>query len=201
MFKKLIQSYDSYQNEQDTKINFAIFGYNNFRFDDMLINPTIFKAIYHPEQLMTESKILSSRNDVDIKQEIGSRNGLLSYSKLFISKKSTIYHNDKSSWARDETIKCQSAIHFYDLVKWLPDKSLSEACKDYDIGSDSKMNFDIVEYNQHVIDNSYDNVTWFDLNEACKIFLKTKKKKESINNDDLKNKTYYRLQDNKINLW
>lgn len=42
---------------------------------------------------------------------------------------------------------CQ--VKFSDLVRWIPDMTLSEACKDYEV-EESKMDVDIIKYNKYI---------------------------------------------------
>lgn len=202
---KLYQSYQSFKSGENG-INYSIFGYNNFRFDDMLVNPSLSDKVqntlgYTGSNIADEFKHVFVKNEeILIKHELGTRNGLMSYSRLIMFEKEQGNFED---WKMHSTSKL-SAINFFDLTKWIPDKKLEDACKDYDIGSDSKMNFDIVEYNNKIKENNYTIVDWVNLEDACKIFLKTKKKKDEINQKDydmLKTKNYYNHSNNMLNIW
>lgn len=75
-------------------------------------------------------------------------------------------------------------IHISDIVRWIPDMKLSQACEDYEV-KESKLDVDIVKYNQYctkeqVIVEKVDFTTAKTFFSSLSSFLKIKSKKEYV---------------------
>jgi hypothetical protein len=172
--------------ENGSYSNTMIFGYNNYRFDDMLVNPAFQNYI----QKAYDKENVNLKQDKFV-QTIITRNGAIISSTLRLNCE-----------LEDRKLYGASKVEFKDIVKWIPDKSLAEACKDFEIGKDSKIDFDILKYNEDCIKNNYNHLEWEDFEIVCSSFIKSKKKKKGLQQEDkdkLKSKPYYK--DGKIHLW
>ena len=177
--------------EENIMQNTIVFGYNNYRFDDMLINPSIQSSIMdgYKEANHLDKDVIEFRGKYT--QTITARNGAIISSNIALN----CEYEDKKLYTA-------SILTFKDIVKWIPDKSLADACKDFEIGKDSKIDFDILAYNQGCIDAGYKHLEWEDFDVVCSKFIKSKKKKKGLQEEDkeaLKKKPYYK--ENKIHLW
>ena len=127
---------------------------------------------------------IESEKNYDLKycHKIIANNGKIVSSKI-------MPRLDNDYWSKEKTYKEKkfnkftSLMEFKDLVKWIPDKSLADACKDFDIGKDSKTDFDILAFNKFIIANNYNPeanylVEWQRVLE----FLKPKKKEGALDN-------------------
>ena len=215
----------------------VVFGYNNYRFDDMLLHPSVSKYLRHTQQ---EAKLVAPdvidelerepinpnrKGFIDYKQmhdghkyrtmvyndkmfelEKTTRNGQVTSSRIRYrprsrwGKKNVFNYGDKSKTHTSENTPIE--MTFKDIRKWVPDKSLKECCKDYDIGKDSKMDFDVLVYNSWLTANKYDTMRSMSVEEACNLFLKPKKKKGVVGGEEyaeFASKDY--CKDNVIRPW
>jgi hypothetical protein len=207
IFEKIESSYKSFVtyfadrkenvNTETRPIKYTIFGYNNYRFDDMLINPVIKSHIFGFGDDFSKKDV-----DLDNKyfQTISARNGQIFSSRISKIATAGSYYDPNEN----QSIRC-SAIEFKDLIKWTPDKTLREVCKDYNIGKDSKMDFDIVKYNKKIKDDDYYIKREMNLKDACDTFLmlkgKKKEKEGGIDYESMKLKAYYNAENDTLDLW
>ena len=197
-----------------------VFGFNNFRFDDMLLNPAIVEHIRSEESrwftMLPKSSVKSAANcdnttttaqrefdynDMTFELTKSSRNGqvtacTLKYVPLNGLPKQRYHHEQPTS--DNYPIK----LEFKDIRKWIPDKSLKECCKDYGIGKNSKMDFEILAFNAWIKKQDYNIDCTIPVEEACNLFLMPKKKKGTIGQAEYKEfaaKTY--CKNNMISPW
>ena len=186
----------------------VVFGYNNYRFDDMLLHPSVSKHVrYRPneEKLMATAALdemerttihenrapfidyqtmhdgFKSRtidyNDRRFELEKLTRNGAVTSSRI---RYIPTCGRKRFGWNQGSVTSENTPIEmtFKDIKKWVPDKSLAMCCKDYDIGKDSKMDFDILKYNNWLETHKYNTNTCMQVEEACNLFVKPKPKKK-----------------------
>jgi len=171
-----------------------VFGYNNFRFDDVLLLPCVTDYIttekgsvdrddpWYSTFKEKKDRILENiitHEGKDFKHYIGQRNGTTTFSTIeYLPDGKQMERYGKGKKRTENAEDLPRKLEFKDLIKWIPDMSLEKACKAYEIGENSKMNFDILKFNTWLKEVDYNVKSTMKVEDACNRFLKPKKKKK-----------------------
>jgi hypothetical protein len=180
-------------NEGEQNCQTILLGFNNYKFDDHFLVNEIDSCISKINQKMPDhffSHYYNQVNGAPISRDI-----------RLIPKSSAEKYRDMDEFKK----QYYSMIKFRDIRKFTDaGKSLADICKDYSIGENSKIDFDILKFNDFIKSNNYKQDNYIvNIDTAIEFFKVEKKKKDKEQSFDvaafLRSSDFF--IDDKIDLW